>query len=93
MVLNYKTPSYTLTKSYKLFIDNIAQINELNCITVQFSDSKNSKQNLKLNWLNVNSVEIDSLNTTIVWYSDPPNTGPSRRFWLEFITLFFIKWS
>ena len=59
LVISYKTPSHIITKNYKLLIKNISQLNELNCLAVQFSDSKSLKETFKLSWLGIPIIEVD----------------------------------
>lgn len=60
LIINYKTSNYILTKSYKFYIKNITLLNELNCLTVQFSDGKHLKESLKINWLSIELIEKDT---------------------------------
>jgi hypothetical protein len=60
ITVNFKTSKYTITKHYRLFLTNIVQLNNLNCLTIQFSDVRNLTTNMNLNWLNMQLQEVDS---------------------------------
>lgn len=61
LIISFKTPSHAVTKYFRLLINNIAQLNELNCLTVQFTDSKSLKETIKLTWLEISSLEVENM--------------------------------
>lgn len=76
ITINFKSQKYTITKNYKVFLNDITQLNNLNCLTVQFADVKNLTGNMNFNWLNYQVQELDSVLTARI-----SETGiPSRSF-------------
>ena len=59
--INFKSKKSTLSKSYKVDIKDIVDLNNLNCLTVQFGDVSNLASNLRFHWLNYPVEEIESV--------------------------------
>ncbi len=71
LTINLKTEKYTISKHFKIFLKNINQLEQLNCLTIQFPGLPNINTNIRLHWLNVNYEEIESTVTAKMTESGP----------------------
>lgn len=93
VTINYKTPKYTITKNFKISLDNIERLNELNCLSIQFSPkflaqqiTANQSFNLNLNWLNTPVEDAEnyySAKKTINTYSSYLSSNLLRDYGLK----------
>lgn len=60
LTINLKTEKYTITKHFKIYMKNINQLEQLNCLTIQFSGLPNINSNIHVHWFNLNIEEIES---------------------------------
>jgi hypothetical protein len=61
--INFKSKKFTLSKSFKVNLKEITELNNLNCLTTKFGEMNNISSNLKFNWLNYHTEETESVLT------------------------------
>ena len=64
--INFKSKKYILSKSFKINLKEITELNNLNCLTVKFGELNNIASSLKFNWLNYQIEETESVLTPSV---------------------------
>lgn len=58
LIINFKTSKYEISKHFQIFLEDIFQLNNLNCLSIQFTDV--NSLNLNLIWLGQVVVEVEA---------------------------------
>ncbi|CAF0891184.1 unnamed protein product [Brachionus calyciflorus] len=61
ITVNYRSKNIDLSKNFRIYLTDVSQLNNLNCLIIDFKDLKY----LKLTWLGQKLVEIDWTSTDI----------------------------